>query len=113
ALNRRIWEAGPERMLARTEAYWRLWACKEPLDLTPLPPIVRDLFIRTQLVMRTQIDNRGAILAANDSDVTAFGGDHSSYCWMRDGALVAYALTLAGHGELSRAFFRYAAGAIG
>jgi glucoamylase len=100
-------------MLARTEAYWRLWACKEPLDLTPLPPIVRDLFIRSQLVMRTQIDNRGAILAANDSDVTAFGGDHYSYCWMRDGALVAYALTLAGHGELSRAFYRFAGRTIG
>jgi GH15 family glucan-1,4-alpha-glucosidase len=27
--------------------------------------------------------------------------------WPRDGALVAHALTLAGHGELSRAFFRF------
>src|SRR4029079_7108902 len=51
-------------------------------------------------------------LAANDSDVTAFGGDHYSYCWMRDGALVAYALILAGHGELSRNFFRFASQAI-
>lgn len=112
ALNRRVWESGPERMLARTEAYWHLWACKEPLDLTPLPPLIRDLYIRSQLVLRTQIDNGGAILAANDSDVTAFGGDHYSYCWMRDGALVAYALTLAGHGELSRAFYRFAGNTI-
>jgi GH15 family glucan-1,4-alpha-glucosidase len=111
-LNRRIIEKGPEFMLARTEAYWRLWARKEPIDTSPLPAPIRDLFTRSQLIMRTQIDNGGAILAANDSDVTAFGGDHYSYCWMRDGALVAYALTLAGHGELSRNFFRFAASVV-
>jgi len=112
ALNHRVTQLGPDSMLARTEAYWKLWAHKEPIDLTPLPQNIRELFVRSQLIMRTQIDNRGAILAANDSDVTAFGGDHYSYCWMRDGALVAYALTLGGHGELSRNFFRFAAAAI-
>jgi glucoamylase len=108
-INRLVQELSPDRVLARTEAYWSLWATKEPLDTTALPGRVRELFVRSQLVMRTQIDNGGAILAANDSDVTAFGGDHYSYCWMRDGALVAYALTSAGHGELSRNFFRLAA----
>lgn len=112
ALSRRVTEMSPGLMLARTEAYWRLWARKEPVDLSPLPRHIRDLFTRSQLIIRTQIDNRGAILAANDSDVTAFGGDHYSYCWMRDGALVAYALILAGHGELSRTFFRFAANVI-
>lgn len=113
ALNRKIWEYGPDRMLARTEAYWRLWARKEPLDTSPLPGPVRDLFYRSQLIMRTQIDNGGAIIAANDSDITHFAGDHYSYCWMRDGALVAYSLVLLGQSELSRQFFRYAAGVIG
>lgn len=108
-LNRRIWDKSPDRMLARTEAYWRLWARKEPLDTTPLPEHIRDLFYRSMLILRTQIDNGGAIIAANDSDITQFGGDHYSYCWMRDGALVAYALVLAGQSELSRAFFRFAA----
>ncbi len=106
-LNRRIWERGPDRLLARTDAYWKLWCRKEPLDTTPLPENLRDLFYRSQLVLRTQIDNGGAIVAANDSDVTQFGGDHYSYCWMRDGALVAYALTMCGQSELSRSFFRF------
>lgn len=109
ALSRRIWETGPERTLARTEAYWRLWVRKEQFDTSPLPEPVRDLFSRSQLILRTQIDNRGAIIAANDSDITQWGGDHYSYCWPRDGALVAYALVLTGHGELARQFFRYCA----
>jgi GH15 family glucan-1,4-alpha-glucosidase len=94
-------------MIERTNAYWKLWVTKERHDLSQLPPEVGDLFRRSQLVLRTQIDNGGAIIAANDSDITQFGGDHYSYCWPRDGALVAYALILAGQSELSRNFFRY------
>ncbi len=107
-LNDMIWEKGPDRMITRTESYWKLWCRKEPLDTTPLPEPIRDLFYRSQLIMRTQIDNGGAIIAANDSDITHFAGDHYSYCWMRDGALVAHALILSGQSELSRNFFRYA-----
>ncbi len=108
-LNRAVWDKGPETMLARTRAYWNLWASKEPIDTSPLPETVRDLYMRSQLILRTQVDNRGAILAATDSDVAHYAGDHYAYCWPRDGALVAHALILAGQSELSRGFFRYAA----
>ena len=95
-------------MISRTEAYWRLWCRKEPFDTAGLPENLRDQFYRSQLILRTQIDNGGAIIAANDSDITHFAGDHYSYCWMRDGALFAYALILCGQSELSRNFFRFA-----
>ncbi len=111
-LNQKIWTKTPQRMLDRTEAYWRLWACKEPVDFSPLPEPLRDLFIRSQLILRTQIDNGGAIIAANDTDIAHFAGDTYSYMWPRDGALVDQALVLSGHGELSRAFFRFCAEAI-
>ncbi len=107
-LNDRIWTKGADKMIQRTEAYWRLWCRKEPIDTAPLPEPVRDLYYRSQLILRTQIDNGGAIIAANDSDITHFAGDHYSYCWMRDGALVANALIMSGQSELSRAFFRFA-----
>ncbi len=109
ALNQRILEKGADRLINRTENYWRLWVNKEAIETDPLPPRVVDLFKRSQLVLRTQVDNDGAIIAANDSDITQFGGDHYSYCWPRDGALVAYALALSGQSELSRNFFRYCA----
>lgn len=108
-LNRLIRERTPEKFISRTDAYWKLWVRKENLDLSPLPARVRELYERSQLVLRTQVDNRGAIIAANDTDITHFAGDHYSYCWPRDGALVAYALVLAGQSELSRAFFRFCA----
>jgi len=111
-LNQRILEVGADRMISRTAAYWKLWARKDLPGLEKLPARVADLFVRSQLVLRTQIDNQGAIIAANDSDITQFGGDHYSYCWPRDGALVAYSLILSGQSELSRQFFRFCARAL-
>lgn len=107
ALNQKIWQRTPQRMMDRTEAYWKLWATKEPVDFSPLPEPFRDMFVRSQLIVRTQIDNGGAIIAANDTDITHFAGDTYSYMWPRDGALVSYALVLAHQGELSRSFFRF------
>jgi hypothetical protein len=49
AMNKRLLHKGPERMLVRTEAYWKLWARKEPIDVTPLSERVRDMFYRSQL----------------------------------------------------------------
>ena len=108
-LSRVIRNKGVERMFSRTEAYWKLWVRKDTIDAGVLPESVRELFFRSQLILRTQIDNRGAIIAATDSDISHFAGDHYAYCWPRDGALVAYALVQTGQSELSRNFFRYCA----
>ncbi|MHC4908098.1 MAG: glycoside hydrolase family 15 protein [Planctomycetota bacterium] len=106
-LNQKVLTKTARRMMDRTEAYWRLWACKEPVDFSPLPEPMRDLYVRSLLILRTQIDDGGAIIAATDSDITHFAGDHYAYMWPRDGALVANSLVLAGQGELSRSFFRF------
>jgi GH15 family glucan-1,4-alpha-glucosidase len=63
----------PQALLQRTADYWRLWATKEPLHFGPLPTAVVDLYRRSLLVLRTQIDSRGAVLASTDSAVLQFG----------------------------------------
>ncbi|MDQ3253199.1 MAG: glycoside hydrolase family 15 protein, partial [Acidobacteriota bacterium] len=83
----------------------RAWVNKNEIDFGNLPPVIVDLFKRSLLIMRTQIDSGGAIIAANDSDVTARATDHYSYMWPRDGALVAHALDMAGYSNLTRSFF--------
>jgi GH15 family glucan-1,4-alpha-glucosidase len=104
-LNKLIRDKSPAALLERTRAYWRAWVNKNDLDFDDLPAHVVRLFKRSLLVTRTQIDARGAILAANDSDVTLRATDHYSYLWPRDGALVAHALDLAGYSGLTRQFF--------
>ena len=97
----------PAAMLERTVGYWRAWVNGPAFNFGNLPPKVRDLFKRSLLVVRTQIDNRGAIIAANDSDVLQFSRDTYSYMWPRDGALVCHALDLAGFPDVTRRFYTW------
>jgi len=102
----------PQGVLDRTSSYWRLWVGGTKINFGNLPPKVVDLFKRSLLVVRTQIDNGGAILAANDSDVMQFSRDTYSYMWPRDGALVANSLDLAGFPDLARWFYTFCKDAI-
>ncbi|MBX7171797.1 MAG: glycoside hydrolase family 15 protein [Pyrinomonadaceae bacterium] len=106
-LNSQIKGETPNDFLNYTENYWRVWVNKNDTDFDGLSPEIIDLYKRSLLIIRTQIDNDGAILAANDSDVTERATDHYSYLWTRDGALVANALDLAGYSHLTRKFFRF------
>ncbi len=108
-LNSHVLDRRPERYLEYTGNYWRAWVNKSEIDFSDLPPEVVELYKRSLLIARTQIDNHGAILAANDSDVTERATDHYSYLWTRDGAFVANALDLAGYSDLARRFYEFCA----
>jgi len=105
-LNKRIEERLPEYYLLRTEKYWRFWLNQDCLNFGELSPKVTDLYHRSLLVIRTQVDDSGAIIAANDSDIATQARDTYSYLWPRDGALVAHALDAAGYPQLTRRFYR-------
>ncbi|HEY3377712.1 MAG TPA: glycoside hydrolase family 15 protein, partial [Armatimonadota bacterium] len=87
-VNRVVRQKGPQTLLKRTCHYWKLWVAKEEEDLSVLPDAIRHLYRRSLLILRTQIDNGGAILAATDYDVARYFSDTYAYMWPRDGALV-------------------------
>ncbi len=104
-LNAHVLTRGPENYFLESEGFWSHWVREPQVEHTDLPANVLDLYKRSLLIIRTQIDNGGAIIAANDHDVTDRATDHYSYLWPRDGAFVANALDLAGYSDLSRKFF--------
>ena len=113
-IHRFIHREGPQGVIDRTVAYWRLWLAAVRTDFpkvqeSGLSDKVIDLFKRSLLVVRTQIDNGGAIIAANDSDIMQFSRDTYSYLWPRDGAFVADAMDAAGFPNISRSFFVFCA----
>lgn len=105
-LYKAVLNKGPIEYLRRTAAYWQLWASKEERPCAESPHFL-DLYRRSLLILRSQIDNGGAILAANDFDIAQFNRDTYSYLWPRDGALVASTLIDAGYSEISRRFFDF------
>jgi len=108
-LNQVVLEKTPAELINHTSNYWKAWVQKEPRHFGDLPKAVTDIFNRSLLILRTQIDNRGAIIAANDSDIIRFGKDTYSYMWGRDGAFVAAALARAGYFNVCRKFFDFSA----
>jgi glucoamylase len=108
-INDELISQGPEMFIRRTSNYWNSWAKKESRSFADLPEHVTEIFNRSLLVLRTQIDNRGAIIAANDSDIIHFGSDTYSYMWGRDGGFVVAALAKAGYSSTCRKFFRFCA----
>ena len=97
------------KVMARTASYWYTWVNKPADDLRDLPEEIVELYRRSLLIIRTQCDNGGAILAANDSDIQWGHNDNYSYMWTRDCVFVCDALDRAGFTEITRRFLDFAA----
>lgn len=107
-LDERVRAEGAAHALARAGAHWYTWVNKSGQDLSALPDEILDFYRRSLLVVATQCDRGGAVIAANDSDIQWGHNDHYSYAWMRDGAFVCDAMDRAGFPELTRRFLTFA-----
>jgi GH15 family glucan-1,4-alpha-glucosidase len=106
-LNKMIRGHGAEYYIRRTGNYWSAWLNKEKIYFSNLPAKLVEQYKKSLLILRTNIDSHGAILAGNDSDILHFAKDTYSYMWPRDGALTAHALDMAGYVGISRNFFDF------
>lgn len=106
-INRRLLEDSPATHFEKAELRWSHWISKCRFDLNGVSDHVRTLFIRSLLITESQIDEGGAIIAANDHDVTERATDHYSYLWPRDGAFVANALDHVGRTDITRKFYEF------
>jgi glucoamylase len=102
-------DKSPAVLLKRTQNYWRLWVTREGRDFADLPPQVVERYYQSLIIIRSQIDAAGAVLAANDSDTVRFNWDTYSYAWPRDGALVSVALLRSGHPVAAERFLEFCA----
>lgn len=111
-LNQYVLDSGPDRLLTRVGVYWERWVNKEERDYADLSAEIIGLYKKSLLLTSTQIDQHGAIIAANDSDILQFNRDHYSYMWPRDGALIAYAMSKAGYYGVVSPFFQFCSDAL-
>ncbi len=108
-LHRRIADQGFDALVHDTTHYWASWSDVDRDRLSDLPDPIPDRVRRSLLILRTNIDNHGAIIAANDSDIMETARAHYSYMWPRDGALVASLLDRLGYQDITRRFFQFCA----
>jgi GH15 family glucan-1,4-alpha-glucosidase len=103
-----ILSKGADTYHNRTLTYWHVWSEKDHRHIDEeLGNDVSELYRRSILTARTHVDNRGAVIASTDYDITKFARDTYAYAWPRDGALVANALDRTGHEDVTRQFFTF------
>jgi GH15 family glucan-1,4-alpha-glucosidase len=113
-LNAVVSTVTPEKLLEESAEHWRSWLTQGAIrgDASEdLPVEWRGVRERSLLVLQTQIDRCGAILAANDTDSPS-SQTRGSYIWPRDGAFVARALDEAGCAAPAKRFFSFCAGIV-
>jgi GH15 family glucan-1,4-alpha-glucosidase len=103
----RLVHDGFQNALDDTSQYWQAWSDKAYRRTEGLPEEIRNQFSRSFLVMRTQIDNQGAIIAANDTDIMKTNRATYSYMWPRDGAFVSSVFDRVGFHLIPRRFFEF------
>lgn len=98
---------GFDHAIEESRRYWSAWSKHKAPGLSRMPEAVQRLFRLSVQIIRTQIDDGGAILAANDSDIMKTNRANYCYMWPRDGALVAMVLDRLGYESIGRRFFEF------
>jgi len=107
-LHEGVLRKSPQHLLRRTADYWRAWLNAEGHEIpADLPDEIREHYLRSLLIARTQIDQHGGILAGNDWSIARLNSDTYSYVWPRDASFTADALDRAGYEEVARRFFDF------
>jgi len=107
-LHRYVIKRTPDYLMETTEDYWNAWVNKSEIDFGDLEPRIVEEFKKSLLVLRTHLDNTGAIIASGDSDLLKAGRDAYAYIWPRDAAYVVLALDRAGFHDSTKRFFAFA-----
>ena len=106
-VHKQLQDEGTIRRMERTAANWHQWLRPALKASKKIDPEYRDLFINSLLIVKSQIDTRGAVIASTDTTMLNYSRDAYGYCWPRDGALVLWPLIRMGYKDEPVRFFEF------
>lgn len=107
SVHKQIEEDGLAKRLNTTADWWHKWLEPAYEAAAKITPAHRESFIRSIMIIKSQIDKRGAVMASTDTTMLNYARDAYAYCWPRDGALVLWPLIRLGYTEEPRRFFEF------
>lgn len=106
-VHKTLQQNGVLKRLHTTADWWHSWL-KPAFAIAPRIPLEhRESFLRSLMIVKSQIDKRGAIMASTDSSMLNYSRDAYAYSWPRDGALVIWPLIRMGYIEEPLRFFEF------
>lgn len=106
-VHKQLQDEGAPRRLERTAAFWHHWLRPAMKISQKIDPKYRENFINSLLIIKSQIDRRGAVIASTDTTMLNYSRDAYGYCWPRDGAFVLWPLIRMGYKDEALQFFRF------
>lgn len=106
-VDKQIRHDGLSSRLHQTAAWWHKWLEPALGAAAKLDPAYHDSFLRSAMIVKSQIDKRGAVIASTDSSMLNYGRDAYAYCWPRDGSYVLWPLIRMGYTEEPYRFFEF------
>ncbi len=100
-------KTGADKMQQTTAAWWHKWLEPAMRTAEKLPEKYRHSLVHSCMVIKSQIDKRGAVIASLDSTMLNYARDAYSYSWPRDGGYVLWPLIRMGYKEEAFRFFDF------
>jgi GH15 family glucan-1,4-alpha-glucosidase len=107
AVHKQIHDSGLDALAHQTASWWHKWLQPALSVSERLPQDHRESFVRSAMIMKSQIDKRGAVIASTDTTMLNYSRDAYAYSWPRDGAYVVWPLMRMGYTEEALQFFRF------
>lgn len=106
-IHRQVQEHGVHARMQQTARWWHEWL-KPAVDAAQhAPEEHRKLFTDSMMIIKSQMDKRGAVIASTDSALLNYSKDNYAYSWPRDGANVVWPLIRLGYYEEAYRFFEF------
>lgn len=106
-IHKQVQDQGVDARIHKTAAWWHDWL-KPSLDFAQtLPKDHQNLFVESMMIIKSQIDKRGAVIASTDSTMLNYSRDAYAYSWPRDGANTVWPLIRLGYYQEAYRFFEF------
>lgn len=106
-IHKQIKEDGLVKRLHSTATWWREWLAPALRIVEKLDEDAHESFLRSVMIIKSQIDKRGAVMASTDTAMLNYSRDAYAYCWPRDGAYSLWPLIRMGYVDEPYRFFEF------
>lgn len=106
-IHKQVLTQGVDARIHRTAQWWHEWLQPTLTAAARLPKEHQNLFVESMMIIKSQIDKRGAVLASTDSTMLNYSRDAYAYCWPRDGANTIWPLIRLGYYQEAYRFFEF------
>ncbi len=106
-VHKQIQESGVTSRISQTADWWYNWLKPAQSTANKIPEVYRKSFIESVMIIKSQIDMRGAVIASTDTTMLNYSRDAYAYCWPRDGSFVLWPLIRMGYKDEAYRFFEF------